>query len=201
MVNSVNFGENLRKVMEQRKISGKELAEKLGVSTPCISRWLNNDNYPKPAMAAKIASILSVDYSVLVGAKELGNIFQLPLLSWVQAGIWTASYTDYAEYIDIPYSNIPQGCFVLRVRGESMSRASGKSYFDGCYVIVNPNCDKNPEELHHKVVIARNNGEATIKEFVLEDNQAFLKPYNTAFNAFPVTQDVEIVGEVIKMFD
>ena len=42
----MNFGENLKSIRKQKKISQEELAEKLGVSRQSISKWETGENYP-----------------------------------------------------------------------------------------------------------------------------------------------------------
>ena len=42
----MKFGDNLKNIRKQRKISQEELAEKLGVSRQSISKWETGENYP-----------------------------------------------------------------------------------------------------------------------------------------------------------
>lgn len=42
----MNFGDNLKNIRKQKKISQEELAEKLGVSRQSISKWETGENYP-----------------------------------------------------------------------------------------------------------------------------------------------------------
>lgn len=42
----MNFGDNLKIIRKQKKISQEELAEKLGVSRQSVSKWETGENYP-----------------------------------------------------------------------------------------------------------------------------------------------------------
>ena len=42
----MKFGDNLKNIRKQRKISQEELAEKLGISRQSISKWETGENYP-----------------------------------------------------------------------------------------------------------------------------------------------------------
>lgn len=183
--------------LKQNQIVEKLKAKGCKLTPATFSRWLSGENTPSDDKIKVLAEVLNTEpYNLCVTA----FVNRLPLLSWVQAGVWSETFTDYAEFIEVPVV-VKSQCFVLQVRGNSMSQKEGKSYFDGCYVIVDPNCDKSPESLLHKVVIARKLGEATIKEFVLEGTKPYLRPWNTDFPTLEVTPDTEIIGVVIRMFD
>lgn len=57
-----------RDLMKEKNISGKELAEKLGVEPKDVSRWLTGKVQPRNNRIESIAVELNVDPSVLMGA-------------------------------------------------------------------------------------------------------------------------------------
>ena len=199
----MNFSEKLKRIVSQSNMTQKAIVSAMNskgvkLTTATFSRWMNGTNEPEDENKIRIlAEVLKIDPYELSGSAYLNKI---PLLSWVQAGVWSETFTDYVEYIEVPVL-VKAHCFALQVRGNSMSQSVGKSYFDGCYVIVDPTCDKTPESLLHKVVIARKQGEATIKEFILEGNKPYLKPWNPDYPILEVSDDTEIIGVVIRMFD
>lgn len=199
----MNFSEKLTRLVRSSKMTQKAIvsamnAKGVKLTEASFSRWMQGTNRPEDENKIRIlAEVLKVDPYELTGSAYLNKI---PLLSWVQAGVWNETFTDYAEYIEVPVM-VKSHCFALQVRGNSMSKSTGKSYFDGCYVIVDPYCEKTPESLLHKIVIARKQGEATIKEFILEGNKPYLKPWNPDYPILEVTSDTEIIGVVIRMFD
>lgn len=198
----MEFSKSLSAAIAKSGLSQKEIVarmkqrgEKLTEAT--LSRWRNGQNKPDDQKIKILAEVLGISPYELTASAYMNKI---PLISWVQAGVWSETFTDYAETIDVPVFVKPN-CFALQVRGDSMSRAIGKSYYDGCYVVVDPDFDKSPESLLHKVVIAQKQNEATIKEFILEGNKAYLKPWNNDYPILEVTSDTIIIGVVIRMFD
>ena len=189
--------EILKKEKDRVGWTGKELAEKMGVKPASVSRWLSGKDTPTLENLQKLSTLFKVSMAHLLGESSL-----LPLLSWVQAGDFADALPFSYDTIEVPMLIKKPGCFVLQVRGNSMSRPEGLSYFDGCYVVVDPNIDRTPECLLHKVVVARTSEGATIKEFILEGNLKRLHPWNPdpSFHDLEVTEDTYIIGEVIKMF-
>lgn len=51
----------LKEILSEKKITGKELAEKIKVSEMSISNMVNGNTFPKPNNLLKIAKALDVD--------------------------------------------------------------------------------------------------------------------------------------------
>ena len=62
----MSFGENLRTVRKERKISQEELAEQLHVSRQAISRWEQGNGYPEMEKMISLSRILKVSLDYLV---------------------------------------------------------------------------------------------------------------------------------------
>ena len=61
----------LREVLSEKGVSGKELAEKIGVSQNTISNIVNGYNFPRPEHLVAIAKELDVDLKDLfISTKE-----------------------------------------------------------------------------------------------------------------------------------
>jgi transcriptional regulator with XRE-family HTH domain len=59
----------LRRLMKQRRMTGAELARRLGGRNPSVvTRWRNGEDRPRPQTVAQIAAILDVDTMVLMRA-------------------------------------------------------------------------------------------------------------------------------------
>lgn len=202
-MSEVNFGNNLKNLLSSKNMTYKDLAAKCGKVESWVSQIIRRNQIPQKEDLETILKIF--------GKNNLSKLFlgidsetnKLPLLSYVQAGQYTETFCDEndVEYIEVPYSNIKEGCFCLQVKGDSMSRSPGKSYYDGIFVIVDPNCDKSKDALNRKVVIARTGEGATIKEFVLEGDKPYLRPWNDRFQILEVTAETVIIGIVIQSFD
>lgn len=198
-----NIKTNLGRLMVDNGITEQVLAVAIGVSQQAVNKWKTTGKVGK-ANLSKVAEFFKTTPDLLMAGGNKTNLDPnlLPLLSWVQAGDWADALPFSYDTIEVPMLIKRPGCFVLQVRGNSMSRPEGLSYFDGCYVVVDPNIDRTPECLLHKVVVARTSEGATIKEFILEGNLKRLHPWNPdpSFHDLEVTEDTYIIGEVIKMF-
>ena len=64
--------ENLRKARLAKKLSQKELADELGVTTATISRYESGERKLPLETAKRIAEILEVDWYTLFDEKEQG---------------------------------------------------------------------------------------------------------------------------------
>lgn len=51
----------LKDILSEKKITGKELAERINVSEMSISNIVNGNSFPKPENLLKIANVLDVD--------------------------------------------------------------------------------------------------------------------------------------------
>ena len=191
-MNKIEFGKNLKTLLSSKNMTYKDLANRCGKAESWVSQIIRRNQIPKSEDLEIMIRVFGRDklQKLFLGIDESSP--KLPLLSWVQAGSWSEIIsTGDVEYIEVPYSNVK----------DSMSRSPGKSYYDGIFVIVDPNCDKSKDALNRKIVIARMNGESTIKEFVLEGDKPYLSPWNPKYSILEVTSSVEIVGIVIHSFD
>ncbi|WP_298427382.1 helix-turn-helix transcriptional regulator [uncultured Kordia sp.] len=51
----------LKEVLKEKEITGKDLAEKVGVTPASISNIVQGNSFPKPELLVKIAKTLDVD--------------------------------------------------------------------------------------------------------------------------------------------
>ena len=62
----MNFGENLRILRKNRRISQEELADKVGVSRQAVSRWEVGDAYPEMSNIIALCSIFKCNINDLI---------------------------------------------------------------------------------------------------------------------------------------
>ncbi len=122
-------------------------------------------------------------------------VFEVPLISWVQAGHLTESvepsdFGDVRERVVVPYRR--ESLFALEVRGNSMSRVAP----DGSLIVVDY---YDRELMDGKCYIFRVGGDTTFKRY--RANPARLEPDSTESGhdtLFP--QDgIEVVGRVVRV--
>jgi transcriptional regulator with XRE-family HTH domain len=87
------FAKNLRKYMESRGITQKELAEKIGVSAPTMNDWLQAKKYPRIDKIEKLADYFGVLKSDLIEEKSEEH-FEMQKTNDVITDIITRLRTD-----------------------------------------------------------------------------------------------------------
>lgn len=199
----INFKSRLNAILKEKNLTQTQLSLMCGKSSSWLSMIHKRNNLPSRRDIETIAKILQIDPSALISDGTISRGSMLPVLSWVQAGRWSETFEtgNEIEEREVPFTALPPNCFLLQVRGDSMSRSPGRSYYDGMFIVVDPDCSKDPNDLNRKVVVARVREMATLKEFVLDGGMAYLKPWNTSYPVLQVTEEVEIIGLVIHCFE
>jgi SOS-response transcriptional repressor LexA len=91
-----------------------------------------------------------------------------------------------------------ESTFAVRVRGDSMTAAHGKSYPEGCIIFVDPDqCSPS----NGARVLAKLNGseEVTFKVFKDEDGRRWLQPLNQSHQ--PIRDEFRVIGTVIGKWE
>lgn len=74
-----NFANNLKRLIDERQTTQKDLAAKVGASQSLMSRWCAGDHLPRPHQWDKLTKYLKCTYADLVreedGATPLYPVF------------------------------------------------------------------------------------------------------------------------------
>lgn len=119
----------------------------------------------------------------------------LPLAGTIAAGS-PIDALQADEYLEIDKRYTDEGCYALKVRGDSMIE---DGIFDGDYVIIKP----NPSPRNGEVVVALlEDGSATLKRFFKEKSGYRLQPANSSMEPILVesTNNLQIQGSVVALF-
>ena len=73
----MSFGENLRQVRTERRMTQEDLAEKLGVSRQAVSKWESDQGYPETEKLLILSRELGISLDYLFGG-ETGNGSETP---------------------------------------------------------------------------------------------------------------------------
>ncbi|HID32239.1 MAG TPA: repressor LexA [bacterium (Candidatus Stahlbacteria)] len=111
--------------------------------------------------------------------------FSLPIVARIAAGPPDLVF-DTVEGFVAPHQW--QGCFLVRIRGDSMVEAG---ILDGDLALVRPVSMGG----HGDIIVARIEGETTVKRLIRRKDRWFLKPENPDYPVMPFTG--EVVGKVI----
>ncbi len=64
------LGSRIAEILQRRKMTQKELAERIGVTEAVISRYISGDREPKPEILANIATALHSTSDFLLGIER-----------------------------------------------------------------------------------------------------------------------------------
>ena len=121
----------------------------------------------------------------------------LPIVGTVRAGHLAPAIEDIQGHFSVdPMAVKGDGCFFLKVSGESMINAG---IFDGDLALVRP----QPTADNRDTVVAMVDGEVTLKWFYREQDHIRLQPANPDMGPIiirPEDGEVSIVGKVIGVY-
>ena len=175
----------------QLSVTQLALAKKLGVSRVSVTKWENGTTRPDGENLHQLAVALQTTPEwLLYGQGDevddtkvipyLKPPTPVPIISAVQAGVWTETYacsrlSDVISWTQTT-ANVSNEVFGLVVRGESMTNPHGlPSIPEGSIVIVEPHYGQL-DDLYGKIVVATLEGsaEATVKKLVWDSPFAYL---------------------------
>ena len=211
-----SIGYKIKKIRKNKNIKQQDLAIKLNIDRSTLSRYENDkiDLTIKDCEIIANALGVSTDYllgrehnqslaeiendkmqEILkgIGAEPLKDLYPIPLLGDVIAGIPIESPELFEGYVYISYTP-PNEYFALLVHGDSMINAG---ITDKSILIVH---QQNYAE-NGDIVVALVDGEATVKRFRKENNTVFLLPENNNYIPIVVTENntLCIIGKVVEI--
>ena len=195
------FAENLKRLIERRKIDQKELARAIGVSDQSVSNWVRGDKYPRIDKVQLIADYFQVNKSDLLEERVSNMIpvapqtIPIPVLGTIACGEPILAEENVTEYIYESPDQLPSGnLFYLKAKGTSME----PTIPDGSYVLVR----EQPEVENGAIAAVLVNGdtEATLKRIKRQGDMVILMPDNPNYSPFIITRDnpARIIGQAIQ---
>ena len=223
--------QRIRRLREAKGLTQDQLADLMGLSRQAVQKWESegeDGTSPTRKREKALAAALGVTVGELIygdsgrdGLHSLstndsaqsaylnGNVIdgpdlsrrKFPLISWVQAGMWTEICDNFEpgdadSWLPCHKDLGPHG-FVLRVQGESMTTTNGSySFPDGMLLYVHPELEPLPGRF---VIVRRNGNAATFKRLTSIDGTLYLEALNPAWpNRYtPITADEHICGVVV----
>jgi SOS-response transcriptional repressor LexA len=121
----------------------------------------------------------------------------VPLISWVQAGMWgeivdTLQPGDAEQWIATT-ARVTKSAFALRIVGDSMA----PKVPDGSIVIFDPG-----KSFHHgSLVLAKRTGDqvATFKQLWYDGPTPYLKPLNERYPLLEMPEDTRIIAVAVRL--
>jgi repressor LexA len=130
------------------------------------------------------------------GIVPLGGVQSVwvPLLGSVVAGSPALSEENIEGYCALDGSAVPEGAFLLRVRGDSMI---GDHIQDGDLILVSPQARAEDGA----IVVAMVDGDTTVKRLCRRDDGIQLVPSHPSMEPLSLRQDAQlrIIGKVVAV--
>lgn len=208
----MGLGGRLRYARELRGISQQQLADLVPMTQPALHNTENGRNKGTSKLV-EISIALDVNPIWLQtgdgpitftppNTERTANNGEVPLISWVAAGNWSAMDCRDIENVVEKWMPCPvkhsNSTYALTVRGESMRNIhSDISFNDGDIIYV----DTQVEPEHKSCVIAylEEGKEVTFKQLIIDETgKKFLQPLNPSWpSIIEINGNASIIGVII----
>jgi repressor LexA len=198
------FAYNLKTNIEQRGLTVKEWAKRIGVAYTTAIDWVNAKTYPRIEKIDKIADYFGVDKSDLIEPKtnKPSNLIPIKKLEWhripvigtIACGDPIDAEQNIVDYLELP-GHLPDGAFALICEGDSME----PGLQDGDRVVIEPT--PNVEDGEVAAVLVDGDTKATLKKVRHVGDTIWLMPTNPAYSPIVLDKDHpgRILGKKIQM--
>lgn len=202
------WGQELRKLREDLRLTLEELSEKTGIPRQTINSWeLGGKETPDLIDIERLSRGLNKPIQELsllfrgiannvsnVDVNQSVTVKYVPLLGSVPAGTpWMPEEISPKEYIPIRYTELRgvnlKGVYSLIVKGDSLI---GDRIEDKDYVLIEPYFEFS----NGKIYLVEFGGQVVLRHVYKDDVQLRLKSSNGAFDDILVTE-AEIKGRVV----
>lgn len=196
------------------------LSTKLVRSSSQISQWLNASpdaktgkprsiNNPSARRIEKVFNKPEGWMDQPIPEETRSNAFagpelraMVPLISFIQAGKWEEAADPYppgeAEKW-FPYiKKNGERVFALRVDGDSMTSAIGKSYPHGCVIFVDPE-QRTPTNGARIVAKLEGSNQVVFKVFMQDAGRTWLRALNRDYD--PIREPFKVIGTVVGKWE
>lgn len=185
----------IKQKREEKRLTMKELSDKIGVSEGTISRWEsgNISNMRRDKIQA-LSNVLGIPPQVIMGWEE-PKPNRIPVLGRVAAGIPIEAIEEIIDYEEVDDRLAALGdLFGLRIKGNSME----PRICNGDVVIVHQQADV---ESGDTVIATINGDDAVCKRLYRYGDTILLRSNNPVYADIDVTgrADFHIIGKVIEL--
>lgn len=186
------------------------LSNILDIDQSNIRRWMEGVTKPRERFRPKLAKELGVTVDELMASlekkgpiadlvemadKKFGpvSVSYIPVLGTVSAEKFNLSFDAPPEGF-LPFPNTSRGeFFALIVRGDCMTKPDGTGIKSGEAVVIKKQEWANDQD----IVVARWEGEYTMKRFYKRGNIVELRPDNPKAETIKIKGNLHIVGVVV----
>lgn len=181
------FGDVLKQLRIEAKLTQKELSRILGVSESTVGMYERNQREPAFEMLEAIADYFNVDMDYLTGRASVRRVVSyspadnilpfprmnsVPLVGTIACGAPILSTESVEDYVDMPEH--VKADFALRCKGDSMINAR---IYDGDIVYIH----QQPTVEDGQIAAVLIENEATLKRVHLFPDHVVLEPENPQY--------------------
>lgn len=193
---------NLKKVLDKKHISQKELAQITGLSTSAISDYVNAKTLMSPGNVQIISDALDVKKSEIdptfrgsapLFFEPVTNLVNLPIVGKISCGNGMLAFEEVEGYESTPKEEL-NGVehFYLRAKGDSMN---GARIHDGDLLLIR----KQEEVEDGEIAAVLLNDEAVLKRVYKRDGTIILHSENQNYPPIIANEEVKIIGKLKKI--
>lgn len=192
----------IREVRKSKKMTQKELAEKLGVKHNTISNYERNVSELGQNELFRISNALGISindlYPPIANKSDIESkeVVRIPILGAIACGEPITAEENIEEYRETLKSSVPAGnLFYLKAKGDSMY----PKIPDGSYVLVREQADVENGEI--AAVLINGDEEATLKRIRKLGDSILLESINEDYAPYLVNEDnpARIIGKAVKL--
>lgn len=216
MIDTVNetVADRIKKRMDALKIKQVDLINKKVASKGTISLWLSGGAEPTRGRLVNLAEALkTTEKWILSGQGDMdgrldsnidlnpiATVGYAPVISWVQAGIWTGMENIELSGDEEKLPLVPGASsrsFYLKVKGIS----NAPYFLDEERICIDPDICFDDIQTGEMIVV-RKGTEATFKALLRSENRLYLKALNKEWqpNIMPIEEDCTYIGKYVGSF-
>lgn len=146
--------ETLKRLRAARKLTQKQVAEKLGIATVTVSGWEIGKRVPEPHMLPKIAGLFGITVDNLLGhsakpdSLRVGDVVFVPIYGSASAREGRLDFLDYHGTYPVPTeaATVPRGVQAVLIVAPDASMAPA-GIGPGALVLVHANAKVRPGDI------------------------------------------------------
>jgi len=190
--------------MAKARLSSSELARLTGLPATTIKRIRNNEqSNPTISTLLPISKYFSISLSQLVGDEELKTINnsynktelqRIPLLSWQECFAYTGAEDEQPSAVVntiFTEKQMSKKAFALCIEDQDLDFFPKRSI-----VLIEP--EKTPESGDYIVVAKTEQRLASIKKYIAEFDQIYLKSLVAGLGISALTSEYKILGVILQ---
>jgi len=196
------FANNLKKLLDRKKITQSDLSREMGIPVTTINSWVKSEKYPGLKNQQRLAEYFNITRRDLLSNEE--NTFEprakkIPILGTIACGKPIFSEENIEDYIyDYSDKINDENYFYLRTKGDSMTPTIPNN------ALVLIRAQSNVENGEIAACVVGHERELTLKRFKKQGDTVVLIADNSNFQPIIITDNsdeyIQIVGKAVSYY-